>query len=398
MGVKYCFRYNARNRLQRQDENGEPIDLTTMPRAHRRRREKKLMTMDEVNGRFPLIKYKAWISSRADQGLSTAGGVTVSASRAASIKGADGIVAPYQEVRSEDSQPGVKSAAVTSTAETSHESGNEISQAKTLTEDTAVEKDGKHAQPEIETKTLASSSPNEITTREIQEAEEDMDDDEQIQNAVPTEMLANPGDSCAICLDTLDDDDDVRGLSCGHAFHASCIDPWLTSRRACCPLCKADYYIPKPRPEGEAGTDADRAAGRRPPGLSGARIDMPGPPPFAFIGRGGAPFRPRMVLPGRFMTVTYAEGHDRYGFPTVQRVPRLQRRQRAGTQDVPDPLLAHASRDTSAQPNTRRSRFRMPNIVPWRHDRNNADATNQAPEIGDSSTNPTPGQLEAGSQ
>ena len=382
MGVKYCFRYNARNRLQRQDENGEPIDLTTMPRAHRRRREKKLMTMDEVNGRFPLTKYKAWISSRADQGLSTAGGVTVSASRAASIRGADGVM--------DDNKPGLTSPVATSTTEANHESDNEIFQAKTLTEAIVTKEESKDGHPVL--------APGDVTTREVQEAEEDMDDDEQIQNAVPTEMLANPGDSCAICLDTLDDDDDVRGLSCGHAFHASCIDPWLTSRRACCPLCKADYYIPKPRLEGDSAAEAERASGRRPAGTNGARIDMPGPPAFAFIGRGGAPFRPRMVLPGRFMTVTYAEGHDRYGFPTVQRMPRFQRRQRG---DAPDSLLAHtsnASRDTSAHPNTRRARFRVTNIIPWRRNRTDATATDQAPEVGTPTTNPTPGQLEAGSQ
>lgn len=78
VGVKYCFRYNQRNRQIRGEESGEPIDLLAMPRTHRRRREKKLMSMDEVNERFPLVKYKAWRSSRADEGLSTAGGIAAS--------------------------------------------------------------------------------------------------------------------------------------------------------------------------------------------------------------------------------------------------------------------------------------------------------------------------------
>ncbi|CDK26715.1 unnamed protein product [Kuraishia capsulata CBS 1993] len=48
---------------------------------------------------------------------------------------------------------------------------------------------------------------------------------------------------CAICIDTLEDDDQVRGLICGHVYHSECIDPWLINRRASCPMCKRDYYI-----------------------------------------------------------------------------------------------------------------------------------------------------------
>lgn len=48
--------------------------------------------------------------------------------------------------------------------------------------------------------------------------------------------------SCAICLEILEDDSVVRGLICGHVFHAECLDPWLTKRRACCPMCKRDYF------------------------------------------------------------------------------------------------------------------------------------------------------------
>ncbi|KAJ8613733.1 hypothetical protein MRB53_036875 [Persea americana] len=91
------------------------------------------------------------------------------------------------------------------------------------------------------------------------------DDEDPIRTIVPTELLNHPGDACAICLDNLDDDDEVRGLTCGHAFHASCLDPWLTGRRACCPLCKADYFVPKPRGAGNADTDNADSEGRRPP-------------------------------------------------------------------------------------------------------------------------------------
>lgn len=48
---------------------------------------------------------------------------------------------------------------------------------------------------------------------------------------------------CAICLDDLEDNDNVRGLLCGHVFHDLCIDPWLTKRKGCCPTCKKDLYL-----------------------------------------------------------------------------------------------------------------------------------------------------------
>ncbi|GEQ70519.1 hypothetical protein JCM33374_g4197 [Metschnikowia sp. JCM 33374] len=58
---------------------------------------------------------------------------------------------------------------------------------------------------------------------------------------VKTELHFDSG-SCSICLEVYESDDIVRGLICGHVFHADCVDPWLTRRRACCPICKRDYY------------------------------------------------------------------------------------------------------------------------------------------------------------
>ena len=378
------------------------------------------MTMDEVNERFPLVKYKAWMTSRAEEGLPTAGGVAIpSASRAASLRNAEGVLAPVRNSheanrpttplpkQSSDEQDDSPEATKTS-PEIITSSPRSDAKEKTEGEDKKDEGQEKENTTHVmETPThTAPSSPitNQITVASSSgQVEDDLDDDDQIQMAVPTEMLANPGDSCAICIDTLEDDDDVRGLTCGHAFHASCLDPWLTSRRACCPLCKADYFVPKPRPEGDAAAaDSDRhERGRRPPG---ARMDMPRPPQYAFQRGGG----PRMFFPGRF-TPRRNQSRMRYQFPA--RLPRPQRTNRdaRNSQPAPTPNLAPpapAATTTSPevqQPSTWRSRMRnfvntAPTpAVPFRR-RSNAEGTSEenASTAQNNTTNPTPGELEAG--
>ncbi|KAG0179890.1 hypothetical protein DFQ28_001661 [Apophysomyces sp. BC1034] len=46
--------------------------------------------------------------------------------------------------------------------------------------------------------------------------------------------------TCVICLEEQNIGDLVRKLPCDHEYHCSCIDPWLTSKSAECPLCKFD--------------------------------------------------------------------------------------------------------------------------------------------------------------
>ena len=46
---------------------------------------------------------------------------------------------------------------------------------------------------------------------------------------------------CSICLDGIQNGDQVRTLRCGHKFHAACIDEWLTVRRSC-GYCLAPLY------------------------------------------------------------------------------------------------------------------------------------------------------------
>jgi hypothetical protein len=241
------------------NEDGEPITLETVHRP-RRRREKKLMTMDEVNDKFPMMKYKTWVSERAREGLPTAGGVSVPASRANSIRDADGILPEIAIVKgrfSTEVQP--------------------VDGSKAATAADAKKGDEKKAKPESEQAGETGQTSNTEPERPVplrRMSTEDEDDDEHIDAALPPECLAAPGDSCAICIDTLEDDDDVRGLTCGHAFHAVCVDPWLTSRRACCPLCKADYYTPKPRPNQEGDANANNGNSLDP--RNNSRLNLPG--------------------------------------------------------------------------------------------------------------------------
>ncbi|KAJ5092233.1 hypothetical protein NUU61_007103 [Penicillium alfredii] len=372
VGVKYCFRYNQRNRQLR---NEEAVDLMPMPRTHRRRKEKKLMTMDEVNERFPLVKYKAWRSSRANQGLPTEGGITAPNSRPQSLKN-DGEVA-------------------SATVDVSPARGNERRNSDISHASAQDLPPDSPAQPAAETTTSApgiSSTPKgtgpsisdekwqHSPTNENVDLEEDDDDGDQIRKAVPAELLPNPGDSCAICLDTIEDDDDIRGLTCGHAFHASCVDPWLTSRRACCPLCKADYYVPKPRATTAETPSADRQ------GRDASRSEaLTRPPRVAQAGLRASSFRVQMVLPGRIFQSTAPERDNEPSQSGARPRPtRNEPRSLDGSPENPDQSIW--------------SRF-----LPARLRRQSFPRGHRAPsEVGaasDEHTPPerrTPGQLEAG--
>ncbi|RMZ66561.1 RING-8 [Pyrenophora seminiperda CCB06] len=271
VGVKYCFRYNRRRAAQAAAD-GEPIDMANMPRPHRRRREKKLMTMDEVNTRFPVTKYKQWKSSRETEGLPANGGIaTAPQSRAGSIKDVEATISAQDEgpAPRTETAPDMARDALASPPSTPHHTlsprasvdsnplkGEQVKHVEKQLEEAKAEKE-----KAVVGKTDNGQEHSATPITNVQEREDDSDDDDEdpIRTAAVPDMLAEPGDTCAICIDTLEDDDDIRGLACGHAFHASCVDPWLTGRRACCPLCKADYYVPKPRPE----IEIDPATGRR---------------------------------------------------------------------------------------------------------------------------------------
>jgi hypothetical protein len=334
------------------------------------------MTMDEVNERFPLSKYKNWVASRASEGLPTTGGVAAATplSRTGSIREADGVAAAPAGVEAHLDATMTKAIPIEVLGESA---GNRASVGAST-----VEKES--SSPILEhfgLKEVHTTDSNVDTQGNSRGDDDDDDDDEHIHTALPPELLGNPGDSCAICIDTLEPDDDIRGLTCGHAFHAGCLDPWLTSRRACCPLCKADYYVPKPRPEGEA-PEPDR---------TGRRSRMPQSPPPTWTGLRTS----RMVLPGRFLIGGYPGDAANYNPRESRRELRDRRAAAVAAAGEAPSDAATAGTDAADPAASRRWRPRIANPFRAVHMPTIAIPGRTRLAAGEAAE-PSPSQLEAG--
>jgi len=265
------------------------------------------MSLDEVNERFPLTKYKLWKATREREGLPAAGGVTTSPSRAGSIS------ARSFKAADKAGRPSISERQVADSSEHIQSASPRLSTSSTkdLASTSITEEEDQHAStsshvPETiqEKHEHLQDVPLDNSTHTHEDHDESDDENDHIHAAVPL-ADGEAGDACAICLDTLEDDDEIRGLTCGHAFHAGCLDPWLTSRRASCPLCKKDYYIPKPRD----------------PNSTEPHIIPIQPAPIWVGGRGFYPRQRTFVMGGRLATVNVDDlgYHD---FRAVQTAPR----------------------------------------------------------------------------
>lgn len=131
--------------------------------------------------------------------------------------------------------------------------------------------------------------------------------------------------------------------------------------------------------------------------MSNARIDGPNAMQSAYIGGRG---RPRMILPGRFITIGHLEGRpNRYGFPSVQRQqrPNVMRTNTSGTNGT-----GAANTTGERPPQSTGWRSRLPNLrMPGRF--RSGRTQNAESNIGGATASTqqqqgrTPAQLEAAS-
>ncbi|VAH41997.1 unnamed protein product [Triticum turgidum subsp. durum] len=56
---------------------------------------------------------------------------------------------------------------------------------------------------------------------------------------------------CAVCLSGVGEGDEVRELRCRHVFHRACLDRWLATPPATCPLCRSRLLTAPPVEEEE---------------------------------------------------------------------------------------------------------------------------------------------------
>ncbi|PLB39827.1 putative RING finger protein [Aspergillus candidus] len=112
---------------------------------------------------------------------------------------------------------------------------------------------GRHVQPEGKTP-IKTSEPGAISP----DALEDIPLDRKDGNDGIEANAEHVNLSCVICMESFNDEDSIRVLSCGHIFHAGCVDPWLTKRQARCPLCKTKFSRPASQPQPSSHVYASR--------------------------------------------------------------------------------------------------------------------------------------------
>jgi hypothetical protein len=221
-------------------------------RQNQWRRGKKLMTMDEVNERFPFLKYKDWAVSRASERLSTNNNISVTAPPCRATRlGEPNSVLPLSAADAKQLIHSGSDDVLTAEAHIKEDLGEAAGKCNSMKASAAE----RGAAPQ--------TNRDYYSLDEVQTAASTVDDHntavarKEGRDGDAPELLTLPAASCAICISTLEQDHDIRGLTCGHAFHVGCLDPWLTTRRACCPLCKTEYYVPLSCTEGEASETGD---------------------------------------------------------------------------------------------------------------------------------------------
>ncbi|KAG4302246.1 hypothetical protein PCK1_001518 [Pneumocystis canis] len=235
IGIKYCYRYSAANRPETIEIEGITPQGQTC--------QKKLMTRGEADQQFPSILYKVWKSQHKREKQSSHKAISINEQNKQSLADTISVCnstnildSPNGQEKSLDSNASYHKSLV------EKDTNNHFSDSCTnFSSD--IPKTSCYDPSFVENNDI-----NIYISDEKQSKHEEEYVNESKHRKVSSADSVNDlfhDDSCAICLDTFEGEDEVRVLTCGHIYHSSCIVPWFTTRRAMCPLCKYDFYIPK---------------------------------------------------------------------------------------------------------------------------------------------------------
>ncbi|KAJ1024165.1 hypothetical protein NDA16_003004 [Ustilago loliicola] len=74
------------------------------------------------------------------------------------------------------------------------------------------------------------------------------------------DITENMAERCLVCLEDWKDDEECRVMACRHAFHALCVDRWMSTSSNTCPMCRRQGVAKDGRRAGEETADSRRAA------------------------------------------------------------------------------------------------------------------------------------------
>ncbi|EMR11384.1 hypothetical protein PNEG_00409 [Pneumocystis murina B123] len=238
IGIKYCYRYSNTN-------HPETMEIERII-PQNQNCQKKLMTQGEADQQFPSILYKVWLSQHKRQKQQFY--KTLSNDKQNNQANDSDLESNVNIESNKYNEENAFHQEKTHNFNTSQHNYpmEEALNSQNLYSCTDIPSNvfnRSYSNLNNQHNDISISIPNEQQSKHEDEYVKESEQKKASSSGSPED--ASFSDTCAICLDIFQDDDEIRVLTCDHIYHSSCIVPWFTTRRAMCPLCKHDFYIPK---------------------------------------------------------------------------------------------------------------------------------------------------------